>query len=391
MSSLPGAVTKSTLTSSCELPGLRFAPESCRDLDEILGVAKGEQRAWDGLAADGESYAETFHDEPWIEEAVGGLVRAAGGCWYHLWIEKLTIALYWPMSSPAELRAWCRLQHYLLRLSPRRITHIDPRETIRLALPALYALDPGEVIRLALPILHEPDPPSRAYATKTEALAASLDRQFQRQVEDNELRAACPWDRWLKSVLMWNERPHYHTESPYDSHALRMLVENAWERLRSVRGRERPAEPPKVPSIAAARGALDLVIGWCDRQLAPVDHGNEAPTGRGEMTKDEPKKPARHSPDFRSVCWYETDYSFTENQAGIIRVLWEAWENGTPDVGHRCLLSQAGIDSARVQDVFKNKGQSHPAWGTMVVTSETTKGTCRLHEPSPEKSCKSPR
>lgn len=39
-----------------------------------------------------------------------------------------------------------------------------------------------------------------------------------------------------------------------------------------------------------------------------------------------------HSPDFRSVRWFGESYTFTENQALRVKLLWENWERGTPDV-----------------------------------------------------------
>lgn len=41
---------------------------------------------------------------------------------------------------------------------------------------------------------------------------------------------------------------------------------------------------------------------------------------------------ATHSVDFASVWWCGTYYEFTPLQAGVVSVLWAAWENGTPGV-----------------------------------------------------------
>ncbi|MCK6484913.1 MAG: hypothetical protein L6R00_12360 [Phycisphaerae bacterium] len=82
---------------------------------------------------------------------------------------------------------------------------------------------------------------------------------------------------------------------------------------------------------------------------------------------------ARHSPDFRSVHWYGTAYSFTALQAPCVKVLWEAWENGTPDVGNGTILAEAGTDESRLPDIFRGCA----AWGTMIVPGDS-KGTTRL-------------
>jgi hypothetical protein len=91
---------------------------------------------------------------------------------------------------------------------------------------------------------------------------------------------------------------------------------------------------------------------------------------------------ARHSVDFRSVHWFGTDYQFTQGQARIIEILWAAWENGTSDVGHFTLINEAKLNADRITDVFKEKGRHHPAWGSMIVSNQGSKGTCRLQEPS---------
>jgi len=86
---------------------------------------------------------------------------------------------------------------------------------------------------------------------------------------------------------------------------------------------------------------------------------------------------ARHSPDFRSVHWYGTDYSFTAAQASIIALLWKAWETSTPDVGSVTLLKAAGRDEeSRLVDIFRD----HSSWGSMIVPGQTKASRC-LVEP----------
>lgn len=82
-----------------------------------------------------------------------------------------------------------------------------------------------------------------------------------------------------------------------------------------------------------------------------------------------------HSIDFRSVKWNGRVFNFTPNQAAIIRVLWTAWENGTPDVGQDTLFDAADCITRRMSVVFRN----NPAWQTMVVSLR--KGAYRLGEP----------
>jgi hypothetical protein len=93
-----------------------------------------------------------------------------------------------------------------------------------------------------------------------------------------------------------------------------------------------------------------------------------------------PLPPARHSDDFRSVHWYGQDYSFTKTQAPCIEFLWKNWENGTPEVGNFAILQAAKSEQSRLQDVFKQNGKMHTAWGTMIVSCPANKGAFRLQE-----------
>jgi hypothetical protein len=111
--------------------------------------------------------------------------------------------------------------------------------------------------------------------------------------------------------------------------------------------------------------------------------GTEQPLAPPAPDPPQPGRPrpaalVAHSEDFRSVRWFGTAYNFTPTQATCVRILWEAWARGTPDVGHQTILNAARSDSARLREVF-NKGK-HPAWGTMIASH--SKGTCRLAEPA---------
>lgn len=95
------------------------------------------------------------------------------------------------------------------------------------------------------------------------------------------------------------------------------------------------------------------------------------------------RQEAKHSEDFRSVSWFGATFIFTPLQAAIVRQLWAASENGTPDVGIHTLLENAGSDvnSRRLDLVFRG----HPAWKTMIVTVQ--RGLYRLNRhPSEGKS-----
>ena len=88
-------------------------------------------------------------------------------------------------------------------------------------------------------------------------------------------------------------------------------------------------------------------------------------------------KDARHSPDFRSVYWFGQEYSFTANQAACVRLLWEAWENGTPELSAAALCESVELANDRLDLVFRK----HPAWGEMIRPGHT-KGSYRLSPPA---------
>jgi hypothetical protein len=81
-----------------------------------------------------------------------------------------------------------------------------------------------------------------------------------------------------------------------------------------------------------------------------------------------------HSADFRSVRWFGREYSFSAPQAACVRVLWENWEQGTPEVGNEYLATT--VECGRIPDLFRG----HAAWKTMIVSGQK-KGNYRLQEP----------
>jgi hypothetical protein len=90
-------------------------------------------------------------------------------------------------------------------------------------------------------------------------------------------------------------------------------------------------------------------------------------------------KPCRHGPDFASVRWQGKPYQFSTLQSAAVRILWEAWENGTPDVRQETILTEIGSDANKLSDVFRD----NPAWGSMIVPGGF-RGTFRLAEAPPD-------
>lgn len=81
-----------------------------------------------------------------------------------------------------------------------------------------------------------------------------------------------------------------------------------------------------------------------------------------------------HSPDFHSVHYKDKQYSFTKSQAACIKILFECWQNKTPEVGQDYLLTEIESESPRLRDLFKN----HSAWQVFVVAGQY-KGNYRLN------------
>lgn len=99
-------------------------------------------------------------------------------------------------------------------------------------------------------------------------------------------------------------------------------------------------------------------------------------------------EPCRHGPGFASVNWHGREFSFSGAKARAVEILWEAWENGTPEVRQDHILDQVGSVMAeeddgrgRLADLFKG----HDAWMALIVPGKS-RGSFRLRDgPIPEK------
>jgi hypothetical protein len=82
-----------------------------------------------------------------------------------------------------------------------------------------------------------------------------------------------------------------------------------------------------------------------------------------------------HSPDFHSVSLSGEQFSLTSKQAQVVQILFEAYQNGTPEVGQAYILEELGSASGRLQDSFRSRKE---AWGKLIIPGKT-KGTYRLN------------
>jgi hypothetical protein len=91
-----------------------------------------------------------------------------------------------------------------------------------------------------------------------------------------------------------------------------------------------------------------------------------------------------HSADFRSVLWNGVMYSFSSTQADAVKILWEHFDQAVPEVSQLHILNSIGLESLRLRDLFRSKGGTHPAFGTMIVPA-ATRGAFRLAAPPVKK------
>ena len=81
----------------------------------------------------------------------------------------------------------------------------------------------------------------------------------------------------------------------------------------------------------------------------------------------------QHSLDYASVNWRGQEYQFNEDQATCVRLLHEAWLEGTPYLsGHHLLTTIEG--AVKMSGLFKR----HPAWKHLILIGER-KATYRLN------------
>lgn len=85
-----------------------------------------------------------------------------------------------------------------------------------------------------------------------------------------------------------------------------------------------------------------------------------------------------HTSDYQLVRWKEYSWNFSPKQRVVIRLLWEAWEKGAPEVPQRTLLDAAESECDSLAELFKK----HPAWGVLVTRAGPT--IYRLAFPTPE-------
>jgi hypothetical protein len=135
----------------------------------------------------------------------------------------------------------------------------------------------------------------------------------------------------------------------------------------------------RIPRVANYPQVAASALRWLrENAVTPASHADNGQRGAGDAKVR--SFPARRSVDCASVAWGNHLFVFSANQAAIVRILVDAWENGTPDILDGTLLTESDVRCERIADVFKERGgKAHPAWTTMIVS--TKKGTHRLQPP----------
>jgi hypothetical protein len=110
------------------------------------------------------------------------------------------------------------------------------------------------------------------------------------------------------------------------------------------------------PNPDLARAAAKAAVG--DRQ--------------GETDNDQPE--VRASPDCCSVHWFGADHVFNKGQAACVRILLNAYQQGTPCIAEETILDAAGLNTP-LRSIFRG----NPAFGAMIVPAG--KGIFRLQRP----------
>jgi 7-cyano-7-deazaguanine synthase in queuosine biosynthesis len=116
--------------------------------------------------------------------------------------------------------------------------------------------------------------------------------------------------------------------------------------------------------------------GWyVDRHGVPIGAGAEPGAAAPQpMASEQAGEAFKHSEDYRSVTLRGRTYSLNGTQAAAVRMLHEAYLNGTPELGQHTILERLGVLSTRLRSVFHRLD----GWEELIVAGKT-KGSFRLN------------
>ncbi|HZT80909.1 MAG TPA: sigma-70 family RNA polymerase sigma factor [Gemmataceae bacterium] len=131
-----------------------------------------------------------------------------------------------------------------------------------------------------------------------------------------------------------------------------------------------PAPADNAPELAAVVAGLSRELRRLRRAVRQLTRvAAPAPAAAAAQLA-----PIRFADDFRTAYWFGETIPLTETHAKVVRVLWEAYRKGTPDVCHDVLIRAAGSEAAKLSDVFKGS----LAWGRLIVSS--SRGVYRVND-----------
>lgn len=135
-----------------------------------------------------------------------------------------------------------------------------------------------------------------------------------------------------------------------------------------------PIRPPKIwYELQLTKSAeLSLRLDRHAQSLPAIDDAVGVVPSAGDHSN---VSPINNSNDYRSVRWFGQSFTFTANQAIVVRQLIESWRNGTPDVAGATLLAAVDHEAppSRMSTLFRD----HPSWKQMIIQGGT-KGAFRI-------------
>jgi len=103
------------------------------------------------------------------------------------------------------------------------------------------------------------------------------------------------------------------------------------------------------------------------RRRTSLASADTSPTAEPEH-----KQEFRVSDDGRSIFWNGKHWALTSRQGQAVRILYERYKSGTPDVSDYEILEALGTSNSRLRDTFRNS----PLWNTLIISKK--KGMHRL-------------
>jgi hypothetical protein len=317
------------------------------------------------------------YDEP--REGWGGprkikacnLIEAAFVAGKQKWVRHLFAIGSMTISTPIELRYWCKLQHRVLEVFPEAFDYVMLNPSFEVDGKTIYPIDEAE--KLLKTLISDESEARESAIQKLDQLPELPD--VKQQTIDREPKAEL-------------------CES---------IVRVAWRYMRALDGYAEP-EPVGPFSLVEARSCLDKVLIWTDR--ADTKPGTaHRPDDEAELDSADDMS---HSPDFSTVTWGDRpQFHFNVRQAACICVMWNALESGNPFLSPQYIFDNAADEyqdatslrpeaveslknASRLRDVFKvDKKTVHPAWETMIVKVES--GAYGLIRPPTENSHEIPK